>query len=66
MAGVKTKREGKALEPRFMATACGTCGDTIATGKEAIRVLGRTYVGSRATSRLFWAHKKCVNTGVGK
>jgi hypothetical protein len=66
MGGVKTKREGKALEPRWTVTACGTCGDTIATGKDGIRVLGRTYFGSRVSERLFWAHRKCVNSGGGK
>ncbi len=60
MAGVKTKREGKSQPNRWTVTACGTCGANIETGKDSIRVLGRTYFGSRASERLFWAHRGCV------
>jgi hypothetical protein len=66
MAGVKAKRGGPSLPPRWSVTDCTECGNSIevADAKKptfpAQRVKVITFNGAKGNVRLHWRHKACV------
>jgi len=66
MAGVKAKRGGASLPPRWTDADCTECGKliTVADSKKptfpAQRVKVITFTGAKGNVRLQWRHKACV------
>jgi uncharacterized protein YigE (DUF2233 family) len=66
MAGVKAKRGGPSLPPRWTDADCTECGKVISVADAkkpvfpASRVKVITFNGAKGNVRLHWRHKGCV------